>query len=526
MHATLHEQPPALAGPPAVIAFDRVIRRALAKSPADRYPSAEAMSLDLAAIVLSDSSASAAPARALVRLVVLPFRVLRPDPDIDFLGLALADAVSSSLSGLPSLVVRSSAAGSRFSVEGPDLPAIAAQLDVDHVLLGTLLRSGDRLRVSTQLVEAPAGTLTWSLTTESQVGEVFRLQDELAQGIVASLSPSLGGPTRTERPGEAPQSARAYEFYLRGNEVARDMAQLPVARDLYLRCVAEDPGFAPAWARLGRAHRLIGKYLEIPELARHQARAEEALRRALELSPELPLAHKLYAHLEAEMGRAQDAMVRLLRLARDNRNDPELFAGLVHACRYSGLLEASLAAHRETQRLDPHLPTGVVHTLWQRGDFDQVVGHTSSDGLASRAFAFLALERQQEALEAWEGVARAFSPQTPVVREWIESVREFLTLSEGSRAAVFKNLDGAFDPEEIFFVGTQAARLEMPEATTILGRAVDAGYPAWDALARHPWIARIRAQPGFADVLRRAEQARERALDAFREAGGPTLLGL
>ncbi|HEX9185469.1 MAG TPA: protein kinase, partial [Vicinamibacteria bacterium] len=344
MHATLHEQPPALAGPPAVIAFDRVIRRALAKSPADRYPSAEAMSLELAAIVLSDSSASAAPARALVRLVVLPFRVLRPDPDVDFLGLALADAVSSSLSGLPSLVVRSSAAGSRFSVDGPDLPAIAAQLDVDHVLLGTLLRSGDRLRVSTQLVEAPAGTLTWSLTTESQVGEVFRLQDELAQGIVASLSPSLGGPTRPERPGETPRSARAYEFYLRGNEVARDMAQLPVARDLYLRCVAEDPGFAPAWARLGRAHRLIGKYLEIPELAAHQARAEEALRRALELSPELPLAHKLYAHLEAEMGRAQDAMVRLLRLARDNRNDPELFAGLVHACRYSGLLEASLAA--------------------------------------------------------------------------------------------------------------------------------------------------------------------------------------
>ena len=100
MQATLHEQPPALAGPPAVVAFDRVIRRALAKSPAERYPAAEAMSRDLAGIVLGDSSESAAPALALTRLVVLPFRVLRPDPEIDFLGLALADAVSSSLSGL------------------------------------------------------------------------------------------------------------------------------------------------------------------------------------------------------------------------------------------------------------------------------------------------------------------------------------------------------------------------------------------------------------------------------------------
>jgi len=299
-----------------------------------------------------------------------------------------------------------------------------------------------------------------------------------------------------------------------------------VARDLYLRCVAEDPGFAPAWARLGRAHRMIGKFLETSELARHQVRAEEALRRALELSPQLPLAHKLYAHVEAEIGRAQDAMVRLLRLARETRNDAELFAGLVHACRYSGLLEASLAAHREAQRLDPHLPTGVVHTLWQRGDFEAVLEQTGSDGQMARCFALLALGRQPEALEAWEGVAKALSPQTPEVREWLDAVREFLTLSEASRPAVFKNLDGAFDPEEIFFVGTQAARLGMPEATTILGRAVDAGYPARDALARHPWIAPIRGEPGFADVLRRAEQARERAKDAFREAGGETLLGL
>jgi eukaryotic-like serine/threonine-protein kinase len=526
MHATLHDQPPALAGSAAVVAFDRVIRRALAKSPADRFPTADDMARDLAAIVLGDSGVSAVPAHALTRLVVLPFRVLRPDPEVDFLSLALADAVSASLSRLASLVVRSSAAGSRFAVEAPDLHAIATQLGVDLVLVGTLLRSGERLRVSTQLVEAPAGTLTWSHTADSQVGDVFRLQDELTQGIVASLSRSLGGPTPSERPGETPASARAYEFYLRGNEVARDFSQLAVARDLYLRCVAEDPGFAPAWAQLGRAHRMIGKYLEIPELATHQRRAEEALRRALELSPRLPLAHKLYAHLESEVGRAPDAMVRLLGLARDTRNDPELFAGLVHVCRYSGLFEASLAAHREAKRLDPHLPTGVLHTYWQLGDFESVLEQPGAEGTGPRAFALLALGRQQEALDTWESLAKEFSPQTPVVRDWIESMRDFLMLSDASRAAVFRNLDGAFDPEEIFFVGTQAARLEMPEATEILGRAVDAGYPAWDALMRHPWIVPVRGQPGFEEVLQRAEKARRRAEEAFRDAGGPALLGL
>jgi TolB-like protein/tetratricopeptide (TPR) repeat protein/predicted Ser/Thr protein kinase len=525
MHATLHEQPPALAGSPAVVAFDRVIRRALAKAPAERFASADEMSRELATVVPGDSGSSAAPARPLTRLVVLPFRLLRADPETDFLGPALADAVSSSLGGSGTLVVRSSAAGARF-VEAPDLSAIAAQLDVDLVLLGTLLRAGDRLRVATQLVQAPAGTLTWSHTAESQVGDVFRLQDELTHGIVAALSRTLGISGRTDRPGETPASAHAYEFYLRANEVARDIVQLPVARDLYQRCVAEDPGFAPAWARLGRVERMIGKYLDIPAFASHMARAEDALRRAQELGPDLPLVQKLYAQLESEIGRAQEAMVRLLRLARDTRNDAELFAGLVHVCRYAGLYEASLAAHREAQRLDPHLPTGVVHTLWQQADFGGVLEQSGNEGEASHAFALLAQGRQAEAIAAWDRLATTLTPRTPPVQDWLDGVREFLTLSEVSRRAVFKNLDGAFDPEEIFFVGTQAARLGMPEAIEMLGRAVDAGYAGRDALTGHPWMDGVRDQPGFADLLRRASESRGRALAAFRQAGGETLLGV
>ena len=114
----------------------------------------------------------------------------------------------------------------------------------------------------------------------------------------------------------------------------------------------------------------------------------------------------------------------------------------------------------------------------------------------------------------------------PVALGLMADVRTFLSLSDESPQAVRNNLEGAFDPEEIFFVGTQAARLQMPEATAILGRAVDAGYAAWDALERHPWIAPVRNQPGFAEVRERAARARERAYAAFRDAGGPSLLGL
>ncbi|HEY6548269.1 MAG TPA: protein kinase, partial [Vicinamibacteria bacterium] len=310
-YATLHEQPPALTGSPAVLATDRVIRKALQKKPADRPASAEALLLELKAIALDSGEAQAETrARTLTRLVVLPFRMLRADPDTDFLSLGLADAVSTSLAGVRSVVVRSSTSAARFAAEEhPDLRRIAAEADVDLVLLGTLLRSGERLRATAQLVEAPAGTLLGAHTVEAAVGDVFRLQDELSARIVDSLALPLHG-----RAGDssisrrrAPSSPRAYELYLRGNHASLGYEQMPVARDLYLQALDEDPTFAPAWARLGRAHRLIGKYIE--DVEGNRVRAEAAIRRALELDPDLSIAHTLYAHFEAEWGGAPHAMV-------------------------------------------------------------------------------------------------------------------------------------------------------------------------------------------------------------------------
>ena len=136
-------------------AVDRVIRRALAKRPAERPASADAMAEELRAVRGVDGDDTPALARALTRLVVLPFRVLRPDPETDFLAFSLPDAIATSLSGIGSLVVRSSATAARFAGEAPDLKALAAEADVDRVVMGTLLRAGDQLRATAQLVEAP-----------------------------------------------------------------------------------------------------------------------------------------------------------------------------------------------------------------------------------------------------------------------------------------------------------------------------------------------------------------------------------
>src|SRR5262249_24539457 len=148
VHATLHEQPPALSGSPAIAAADRVIRRALAKEPWQRPPTAAAMAEELRAVQGARGDTTPALARPLTRLVVLPVRVLRADPDTDFLAFSLPDAIATSLSSIDSLVVRSSATAARFDREAPDLKAVAAEADVDLVVMGTLLRSGDELRAA------------------------------------------------------------------------------------------------------------------------------------------------------------------------------------------------------------------------------------------------------------------------------------------------------------------------------------------------------------------------------------------
>jgi serine/threonine-protein kinase len=520
--ATLHEEPPPLAGDATVAAFDRVLRRALGKRPADRPASAAEMSAELAALSTGSGVSASVLARPMRRLAVLPFRLLRPDAEVDFLAFALADAVSSSLAGLPSIMIRSSTAVARFVSEAPDLKAIAAQADVDMVLIGTLLRAGQTLRVSTQLVETGTATILSSQTVQAPVGDVFQLQDELAQRIVESLSPSLAG-GEGERRRRAPTSARAYELYLRGNEHARDWAQAAQARTLYLQCVEEDPSYAPAWAKLGRAHRLLAKYhLDSP--AENLARAEKCFRRALELDPELPLAHKLSAHHEAEMGRSREAMLDLLALARRSPHDPEVFAGLVHACRYSGLLDASEAAHREARRLDPHLWTSVIYTWWARGEMQRIVDETAdAHDFELRAMALFELGRVPEALLTLDHRRGPLAPTFDDIRGGLQGLME---RRPGALDRFLEIVDVHTDPEALFlYAGAQARFGDTGGAIVRLRRAVEAGYSAPSALRRHPWLEPIRGEPAFAELVEHAEARHLQALRDFTEAGGPALLG-
>ena len=528
VHATVYEQPPALGGSPAIAAVDRAIRRALAKRPAERVPSADALAEDLRAAASLDTESVTAPAHAMTRLVVLPFRILRPDVETDFLAFSLADAITTSLSGIGSLIVRSSAVAARFTGETPDLKALAAEADVDRVVMGTLLRSGDQVRAVAQLVEAPSGRLITSHQVQATLGDLFRMQDDIAHRVVDALSLPLTGATTPSA--DTPQNARAYELYLRANEVARKYEGLKQARELYERCLELDPAFAPAWARLGRCYRVIGKFVE--PLPDSDTRAQEAFDRALALNPRLPIAHKFYAGLEADIGQSTRALVRLLQQATQHGNDPELFAGLVHACRYCGLFDQSIAAHGEARRLDPNVPTSVEQTVMMTGDIDRLLSIERAAVVAGADGGIRVI---------WLGLAGRREDARRMLDELVVSTmfvtfnawRSYLTAWLELRLDDMRQIDAALnplkiadDPEAIFQRGWLLCDVgDYEGGLEYLQRAITKGYYVVPALLRSQFDG-IRQHAAFRAVFAEAEAGRRQALAAFREAGGERLLGL
>ena len=523
-------QPPALTGGPEVIAADRIIQLALAKRPGDRYPNAAAMAREVRSAWALIDTGSTPQARAVTRLIVLPFRVLRPDPETDFLAFSVPDAITASLSGLDALVVRSTAAGQRFASETPDLKAIAAEAGVDVVLLGTLLRAGDQVRVATQVLEAPSGTLVCSHTAQIRLTDIFQLQDDLARQIVDSLAIPLSARDHRLLGQDVSASAKAYDLYLRANHVGASTsnpARLASARDFYRRCLEEDPRYAPAWARLGRVYRVLAKY-GIENQTETIRLAEEAFHRALEINPDLPIAHNLYTYFELEeRGRGADAVVRLLGQVRSGAADPNLFAGLVVACRFCGLLDASQAADRRARRIDPGIQTSVQYTYWALADYPQAAIHDVEDIQAVRNGSLWMMGRQEEAIA---GVRKALAHLPGSIEDRIVEAQLAAIEDRGEDCLhhVRAVLDSGFhDPEglllhvrELAYVGARH------EALALLERVVQGGYHCPAALTRDPWLDSLRSSPEFVRLVRQAEAGHARAAEAYVGAGGERILGV
>jgi TolB-like protein/DNA-binding winged helix-turn-helix (wHTH) protein/Flp pilus assembly protein TadD len=212
-------------------------------------------------------------------IVVLPFVNLSPEADQEYFSDGLSEELINVLARNPELKVTSRTSAFHFKKREADLPTIARQLGVAHVLEGSVRKSGNQIRVTVQLVDARTDKHLWSETFDRALGDVFALQDEIAGRVFEKLRVTLLGPVAARR-------ATGPDAYLRYLEAKRFLDldnPHPNARALLEEAVAIDPGFVRGWTELARAAGRLGD---------HRASIAHT-RTALALDPEDPIAHAL-----------------------------------------------------------------------------------------------------------------------------------------------------------------------------------------------------------------------------------------
>jgi serine/threonine protein kinase/tetratricopeptide (TPR) repeat protein len=291
MLAIMHDIATGTPAPPSTLipglprALDDLISRCLEKNPARRPANAAEIAASLKSLSTTAPSPITTP-RAVGRksIAVVPFQFRVPSPDDQFLSVALADAVSNRLGSAPGLVVRPTNTVVKYAKGDTEWSQIARELNVDMVAEGSIQKMGTRVRVLVQVWELREGRATHSAKIDGDMGDLFTLQDNLADSVFTALSPrKRDKSSSTDVP--AARHPLAYELYLRA--VDRSMCfnkfDLLSAIEMLERATDLDPEFAEAWGLLSIICCQIGMHLE-PD-PKWFARAEQAVNRTLDLDP-------------------------------------------------------------------------------------------------------------------------------------------------------------------------------------------------------------------------------------------------
>jgi len=234
-------------------------------------------------------SAPAAPIRS---LAVLPFDNLMNDPAQDYFADGMTEALISELAKIASLQVISRTSVVQYKDTAKTAPEIARELGVEGLIEGSVLRDGDQVRITAQLIHGPTDRHLWAESYTNTLTHVLRLQSDVALAIVAAVGATLTPEESQRIAGTGSVDPAAYEAFLLGMQL-RDAGTedgLRTAIRHLERATALDPGFAWAWAEMSRAYSaLAGWQIEKPERAYPPAR--RAALRALELDPSLGVAY-------------------------------------------------------------------------------------------------------------------------------------------------------------------------------------------------------------------------------------------
>ena len=228
-------------------------------------------------------------------IAVLPFVNMSSDPEQEYFSDGIAEELLNVLSRVPGLTVASRTSSFAFKGENRNIPEIAAILQVDNVLEGSVRKSGNKVRITAQLIDAKRDRHIWSETYDRELTDIFKIQDEISSAIVASLEDALGVDVPDKMSVEAlTTDMNAYDFYLQALSLfssVQSMANAKRSVDLLEQAVGADPNFAAAWLELAKALVQLPTWFHSLDVEEYLDRAQQAAERALQLDDTLVESH-------------------------------------------------------------------------------------------------------------------------------------------------------------------------------------------------------------------------------------------
>jgi TolB-like protein/DNA-binding winged helix-turn-helix (wHTH) protein/Tfp pilus assembly protein PilF len=282
-------------------------------------------------------------------IAVLPFVDMSEAQDQAYFAEGLSEEILNLLAQSTTLQVTARTSSFSFKGRNVDIPTIASTLNVTHVLEGSVRKSGNRVRITAQLVEGRNSVHSWSQTYDRDVTDIFGVQDDIAGAVAEALQGRLTG-ERNLHSGQT-RNALAFERYLHGKYFfnRRGAADLALAKEYFEQALQADPNYARAWVGLA------GVYYLVPWPAPQSTRDAwaEAVKRALALGPNLAEAHVRAAQYYWRLGEPQTSDQHCKRAIALNPSDPLVLGVSAGKAFAAGHWSEGISLQRRAVAVDP-----------------------------------------------------------------------------------------------------------------------------------------------------------------------------
>ncbi len=458
-------------------------------------------------------------------VAILPFNNLSQDAASNFYEFALADAVITELAQLRSLIVRPSSVISKYQGKDFDPREVGKELRVHAVLSASFLRSGDKLRVTAQLLDILTGEILWSDRIDAQGGDILALQDIIAQRILGGLRLELSDNEQEKLGRRATDNPQAYEEYLRGRDnfgrfifrtVAAEDCEAAIAN--FKHAIELDPHFALAYSGLGACY--ANRVMKGMGNAEDYTYAEAAFSKAFMDDPDVAEARVLMVLIYLARGEKKKARAEINVLKEQFPNDAPLYFVKGIMDRLDGDYDAALKTFGKLARLDPAARTVASYNrariFLYRGLYDEGIRELDKGAAVEPNHPMIRIFRsvilfyrgdKEEAIKLMEAVLSENKGM-----DGIRSLYAIFLANVGkhdeARAQLTEKARGLAkaDHDMAYWMASANAQLgEIDEAFYWMERAIKLGNENKPWYENDKCLAPLREDPRFAELLNKIE---------------------